>query len=704
MVDSFLKQKSFNNFDLMRLFLYCSAFVWLCASQLAVAANPWFDSAAYAKMNPEVTREAASGRAAGAEQLQLHYLNQGLKKGLIGRLAAAPYLLRKTLEEERMPPDLMQNRDSLDVQRDFTVGGEKVTVLVRGPQSLAKRARKTFRLKGEEESVVAYLSAALDLVRQESLGALTFPKQTLRVEAPADESYQLIIRDIQDVGLDFSGSTLLFTDPARRGVLVTGNLKRVRFHNLIIDWSLDFFSPAQVQLAADGAVTLKVEKALGTLPIAQFFGFYDVANKRWSASADSQWTSFDPSIAQTGDSGNYTAEELNVLRPFLAKSKQLTGLVRHHAPGKLSVVVTGDEVEDVQFTQIQILNSAYMGIGVDRIKRGFLLKDSVVMPKSGAHASTASDAVHITSSRDLILENNRFIGMGDDGLNIQSYTYALSEAASPGQFEVHSNVFRPKPGDRLAVYSPVMDFLGTATLSEAAPMDAALTKHTVKLADTDGLPLKPGAGFRIGILRQHPVRFVVQNNEYAYNRSRAMVIQGSLGLILNNKITAPTSNAILVATDAENWSEGLGATSLIFQGNIIQSANFFGLNRTSRNLGAISVISEVASPGGVPEFVGMPAKSLATYPLFQNLHFIGNTISGCQGAGIFVSSARDVNFTANKIVKPILEAPKGAPGWGSSHGIAELAPVTLFRTFGIKSDEARTSSQTPKAVELSPAD
>ena len=98
--------------------------------------------------------------------------------------------------------------------------------------------------------------------------------------------------------------------------------------------------------------------------------------------------------------------------------------------------------------------------------------------------------------------------MGDDGANVQGYTFVLGEEVAPGSFAVKSGVFHGQTDDKLIVYSAMMDFLGEATIAEVKADQGDVSQHVVTLKDVNMVG-KLTSGSRFGMISQHPRRVVI---------------------------------------------------------------------------------------------------------------------------------------------------------------------------------------------------
>lgn len=131
--------------------------------------------------------------------------------------------------------------------------------------------------------------------------------------------------------------------------------------------------------------------------------------------------------------------------------------------------------------------------------------------------------------------------------------------------------------------------------------------------------------------------FKVINNRVGHNRSRAILIKASDGLIKGNAIVGSSMSAIVLGPEFY-WMEGGCPSNVEIAYNMITNCMFEATMSNSSQAGAISVTS--FNPAGT-NF--SPSGSL------NNISIHNNTINGCPRPCVVLSSINGVNYYNNSI-------------------------------------------------------
>ncbi len=118
--------------------------------------------------------------------------------------------------------------------------------------------------------------------------------------------------------------------------------------------------------------------------------------------------------------------------------------------------------------------------------------------------------------------------------------------------------------------------------------------------------------------------FLVQGNDFGFNRSRGILIKGSNGQIRDNKLTQTMGSAILVAPEYW-WLESGSSKNLIISGNTIRDCAEFAIQVTA-----------VAGQGGI-----------APSGAHSDITIAGNTISGSPLPNILATSTDGLRIEGN---------------------------------------------------------
>jgi len=290
----------------------------------------------------------------------------------------------------------------------------------------------------------------------------------------------------------------------------------------------------------------------------------------------------------------------------------------------------------------------------------------IVRPRPGTTRliSATADGVHCQRNRKgPLLENCRFEGMVDDGMNTYDVVKMVTEVISPTELRLH-HTLSMRAGDRIQVMDPKTGLVrGEATLVSVADKGRITLDHPIPGVRTskdilDGITsmtnhLDADVVFNLSTCG---AGYVVRNNYFGNFRGRGLILKGVNGLIESN-VFERTSGPGIVIQNEPTWPEGPVPRDVTIRGNRF---NGVGLDGGSRHYGAI-VVSASGLKGGSPD---QPVK---------NIRIENNVIIDPPAIGMFIRSCAGVRLAGNKIESD------GARAFPSSAGIvlADCSGVTV---------------------------
>jgi hypothetical protein len=448
-----------------------------------------------------------------------------------------------------------------DTQRTFVgADGQPVSIVVQSP-----RVRELVIAPAVEGPDDAYLtrliSDAIRSNRRSGLGRrIRFEKRTYKLNGP------LLITGVNDLELDFAGSTLMFRslrytgEPEARSGIVISNGSRVRLRNVTITNEDSLTRPLwSVGSAFDmgtSGTAIKLDRPTGSPVPMNAISTYTDINVPW------QWN----------DPENY--REVNAIEQFIGPDgwsppshdyDVLAGrrvIVRHTVYGDPSVHVRSSN--DVSIENIVITNSPGMGILVTQ-GRGLLVRNTRIERAPNQPISGSADGLHIAASGgDVIVDHNEFSYQADDALNIHAKLIPVVGSEDNRQllWRAHGEIAewayrQTQPGQGALLYTSTLQYLGEARVASGPG-----TAGGILFAE----PLPAGVAWVV-INERIPRRISITNNRFHDNRGRGILFLGANAQITNNTVSRVPSVGILGLVDARKFGEGPGAVNTVISNN-----------------------------------------------------------------------------------------------------------------------------------------
>ena len=327
-----------------------------------------------------------------------------------------------------------------------------------------------------------------------------------------------------------------------------------------------------------------------------------------------------------------------------------------------AILAKGRANQDIILRAIKINSYPQMGVVLSG-GRGFWLDGVVIEPAAGKFVSGRADGIHIAGVQgDVIVENCKVSGQGDDGLNIHGTAYSITHLADTGVIRIMGPTV-PEIGDRLALLSignrplytaVIQDFSKIETNHYAIKLDwgncDAACRQKLFIANemdsTFSALARKGDVDRIGIaytVNLSSSRYLIRNNKFFESGARGIIVEAPNGTVDNNTIQRVPDSGIAIISSNSYYLSGLGAVNVRISSNSISDSAFSKVLPRFPLEGAISIMT----PG--------PADA---FPLLQSLMIRDNTVnrvglafgSVLRGTNILFKGNRAAGFGLN--VKP----------------------------------------------------
>lgn len=306
----------------------------------------------------------------------------------------------------------------------------------------------------------------------------------------------------------------------------------------------------------------------------------------------------------------------------MASSSQWAGLVYAAATQNLTV---RDVTVRTSPTVLVYASAGCADLWVDRL---------TAEPAEGSRQLFASniDGVHLSGLRGRMeMTDCRFIGMGDDALNVHS-TLAAIHAADGTTLNVtkgsgHSLDSKyAEPGDTLLFYDADMRQLGKAQT----------VSFEGKTLVVDALPDGVCEGCTVQNISYAPLTRVL-NTTVSRGRARAFLIQTKNALIEGCTIENLRLPAIIISPDFDYWYEAGFADNILIRGNVIRNVCLSSLNSQADGMILIS---------GCHDGNAVPAKGIYGH---KNVSVVDNVFGGTRTYAVYARAAENVQVGGNTL-------------------------------------------------------
>ena len=392
------------------------------------------------------------------------------------------------------------------------------------------------------------------------------------------QTNQIVIQGLRNVYIEGEGAKLIFCTPGRQ--ILVADCEGLEIHGLAIDHD-------RVNDPIDDVVVVQnADPDTHTLD----FCFFEKTDADASMVFQAV-TQCDPQSLTFGASGNEKEVYFTMLdHPIISVAKTSPNVLRVTHDGCMDGFDDGEtyilrhHVYDGEGIRTQVSSHVtysdmkiYGGTGCFFVfgvgASHFQILDTYIgvdpQDTTGAHVSTAADAIHIanTSGRFRV-EGCDISRQGDDALNVHD-GLGYIESVSGDTVRMYASAFRLFAGDTLrfkdAAFQDIPDF--SAVIIDA---DISGTLKTVRFDCDVSAVLSPG------YIARNPAAdssgYVLRNNYIHENRARGFLLQSSCGLCENNRFYKTQMQAIKVVVDIipELWQEGTGVNTLEIRGNTFE--------------------------------------------------------------------------------------------------------------------------------------
>lgn len=297
---------------------------------------------------------------------------------------------------------------------------------------------------------------------------------------------------------------------------------------------------------------------------------------------------------------------------------------------------------------------------------------------------------------------------GDDSINISiPQAMTVTEVLSPTRFHLRArlaagdarqtvalsqagDVVRP---ERMGTYEPLGDVPLQSILYEDTERgeDGHPESHlTVEVQHAPAQPVKVGDAV---VLRKFlPKRFTIRHSRFRETRARGLLIMASSGVIENNVIERTALAGIYLLQEMAGYGGAGGAdwvSNVLVRGNTIRDVCY---NDTSP-ISAIAAIQLFSRPAAL-------AGQSPSYPwvaAHHNIRIVGNTIDGCDAAGILINGLDGGEVRDNIIKNTNLQRGGAEVSFAAGSPLTVPYAITVMNSRGVQVEGNKVSHLGPHA-------
>jgi parallel beta-helix repeat protein len=204
-------------------------------------------------------------------------------------------------------------------------------------------------------------------------------------------------------------------------------------------------------------------------------------------------------------------------------------------------------------------------------------------------------------------------------------------------------------------------------------------------------PIEPVNSGDVVILRKFlPAHFVIRNSRFHDTRARGLLISGSNGLIENNVIERTALAGMEFLQELATYGSADWVSNVVVRNNTIRDVCFADGDRIN-SVGAIQVMNR---PAVLP---GEPLPFVPWIAAHHNISIVGNTIDGCNSAGIVLNGVDGGEVRNNVVRNTNLERGGTEASFKPGESMNVPYAITVMNSINVHLDENSVSDLGPHA-------
>ncbi|WP_236624917.1 sulfatase-like hydrolase/transferase [Rhodopirellula sp. SWK7] len=306
-----------------------------------------------------------------------------------------------------------------------------------------------------------------------------------------------------------------------------------------------------------------------------------------------------------------------------------------HPTSRLCQAIHVTNSADVVIENVTIHDAGGMGLIVERTDN-VTLDHLVVTSTDDRIVSTRADATHFIGCKGTIkLENCLFEHMLDDGINVHGAYVKVEEYLGDREFLCEISHFQQwgltfaQPGDKIALLSrkTILPFAETTVESVKVLNEHRFVMTVKEVPDT-----MPEGPLSVENLTWYP-DLIMRNNTIRENRARGVLVTTKGKVLIENNYFGSQMHGILIEGDNNKWYESGAVQDITIRDNVFDNV---GYEATAR-------YPLLASPLFTAD------QHMGEGHYHRNIHFTGNTLKSFNGLIANARSVKGLNISGNTI-------------------------------------------------------
>lgn len=508
------------------------------------------------------------------------------------------------------------------------------------------------------------------VIRADAADCIALPLNQSNTDAAESIRVALPLVGVEDLVLDFGGSTLLCS--GRIVPISLTGCRNITLRNLVIDWEIPLSAEGVVTESSHDRIVVRIDGA--TFPYTVEDGDLYFLGNGHKAGRHGSHIPFAP------DTLTVTAAGSDCIAPTGAEDLgdglvAMTGKFDYPpAPGDLMVIrhsprenagIFAEDCCGLIFEDITVHCCGGLGI-LCQFNRDLIFR-RVRFAANGERGRRVvgghDDGLHLTCNRGSILvEGSYFHGLMDDPINVHGLCariIGVEGRTVTGRF-VHPQAqgfsLFARVGDTLSVIdnNPM-----TSRGYGVAESYTLLDRETFTVTFRDELPAGTVPGDALDNLSA-TCDFTCRDNCFASCRARGILISVPGKVLVENNLFQSAGSAILIPGDANYWYESGACTDVTIRRNTFTSLCLTAMYEYCH--GIISIAPEVPAPQ-------------ADTPFHRNITIEENTFHLFQAPWLFAFSTGNLSIARNRIFE--------CPGYAPWHPCKDLITLRYCREVSI---------------------
>lgn len=481
------------------------------------------------------------------------------------------------------------------------------------------------------------------------------------------------MRNMENITLDFSGSTLYFAGQMQPFTL--DHCKNVAVKRAVVDWKKPLVAEGTVRNFGEDFIDLYVDPVAFPHELRGDVLFFDMGNGEWSQMRDFSSIQFDRNTRtvrrNSGDSVRFNSVEALGNSVYRMRGRINGNLavgnvfvLRHNARQHAGAFC--EKCKNILFEDITFHSCGGLGC-LAQFCEDLTFRRVHFLPNRAAGrliTNGRDDGMHLTCNKGTVtVEGCSFLGLMDDPINVHSCCVTVSEVVDARTLRCkyeHNQACGfhcwAEPGDVIGfIERRHMSSVGQAVVS-SYELEDTYEFFTLTFDSDLPAPLLESAEKAETLALDnltHTAAFVCRNNRFGSCRARGILVSTPKPVRITDNYFASSGSAVLVAGDSNYWFESGECHDVEIAHNVFSDACLTSYYQFCE--GVISVCPVVPEP-------------VTELPFHKNIRIHHNIFDTADTPVLYAFSAADLSFEHNRIS----HSPAAEPWHAKAEGLIRL--------------------------------